>query len=96
MTDRMRAFRARVDAEGWTCPNPERWNALWEMLPDKRRQGSGWEPALPLILAAWWDSPILAKKLRFLEHLDWAETHDAGDDVLDYLGSLSAADWYTS
>jgi len=34
------------------CPVPQRWNALWELLPDRKRVGGGWEPALPLILAA--------------------------------------------
>jgi hypothetical protein len=35
------------------CPVPQRWNELWEMLPDRKRVGNGWEPPLPLILAAW-------------------------------------------
>lgn len=35
------------------CPQPVRWQELYEMLPDKKRIGNGWEPALPLILAAW-------------------------------------------
>lgn len=70
------------------------WNALWEMLPGKARIGTGWSPPLPLILAAWWDTPALAKKLRFIEHLDWAEQHGAGDTVLDLLESLSPTDWY--
>ena len=43
------------------------------LLPDRRRVGHGWEPAVPLIFAAWWESPGLAKNLRFLEHLEWAK-----------------------
>ena len=34
------------------CPMPQRWNALWELLPNRKRVGGGWEPPLPLILAA--------------------------------------------
>lgn len=29
------------------CPMPQRWNALWELLPDRARVGGGWEPPLP-------------------------------------------------
>ena len=42
------------------CPQPQKWNELWEMLPDRRRAGEGWEPSLPLILDAWWDTPATA------------------------------------
>jgi hypothetical protein len=94
MTDRMQAFRAHADANGWVCPNPMHWNSLWEMLPHKHRQGSGWIPPLPPILAAWWDTPILVKKLCFLEHLEWAEKRGAADAVIDFLESLSPTDWY--
>ena len=36
------------------CPQPQRWNELWKMLPNRKRIGNGWDPPLPLILAAWW------------------------------------------
>jgi len=42
-----------AQAEGRICPVPTRWNELWEMLPDCKRVGFGWEPPLPLTLAAW-------------------------------------------
>ena len=59
-----------VQAEGRVCPLPKHWNALYELLPDRRqRMDGGWEPALPLILAAWWDTPPLAKMLRLREHI---------------------------
>jgi len=53
----------------WICPQPCRWIALFEMLPDTRRVGNGYEPAVPLILAAW-DTPALFKILRLQEHID--------------------------
>ncbi|MGA8877923.1 MAG: hypothetical protein WB555_20455, partial [Candidatus Korobacteraceae bacterium] len=74
-----------VKANHRACPQPAPWNALWEMLPDRRLAGIGWEPALPLILAAWWDTPALQKYLRFLEHLEWAHTHGSVDEVAKYL-----------
>jgi len=30
----------------WVCPQPMRWNELYEMLPAKKRVGNGWEPPL--------------------------------------------------
>ena len=40
------------------CLRPDPWNKLWELLPDRKRVGNGWEPALPLILAAWYETQI--------------------------------------
>lgn len=71
-----------------------RWKQLWELLPDRRRKGRGWEPALPLTLAAWWDTPILMKKQRLREHVEWAETHGALDEALEFMRSLPEDDWY--
>jgi hypothetical protein len=45
------------------------------MLPDRRRVGLGWDPPAPLILAAWWDTPAIAKMVRLQEHLRYAEAH---------------------
>lgn len=70
------------------------WNTLWEMLPGRLRVGDGWQPALPLILAAWWDTPALQKHLRFLEHLEWAHSHGCIAQVETYLRALPESDWY--
>jgi hypothetical protein len=64
------------------------------MLPNRRRVGSSWEPALPLILAAWWESPGLQKQLRLFEHLDWAEQNGCINEVDVYLRALAESDWY--
>ena len=44
------------------CLMPMRWNELYQMLPETHREGNGWEPPLPLILSAWWDTPVLLKQ----------------------------------
>jgi hypothetical protein len=75
------------------CPHPQRWNELWEMLPERRRVGLGWEPALPLILAAWWDTPILLKSARLREHIEYASQHGALDQVNAFLRSLPETEW---
>jgi hypothetical protein len=58
-----------VKADGRICPNPKEWNVLWEMLPDKQQFGSSWEPPLPLILAAWLETPHFRKEARLNEHI---------------------------
>jgi len=72
---------------------PQQWNRLYDMLPERRRVGSGWEPALPLILAAWHDTPALAKMLRLREHLVWADQHGVLPAVASYLESLKEHEW---
>jgi len=51
------------------CPMPNNWNKLYQMLDGKRRVGIGWEPPLPLILAAWHETSDLLKAKRLEEHL---------------------------
>jgi hypothetical protein len=63
------------------------------MLPDTRRVGNGYEPAVPLILAAW-DTPALFKILRLQEHIDWAYKHGALEAVDAFLRSLPKTEWY--
>ena len=76
------------------CPQPMLWNQLWELLPDRKRVGMGWQPPLPLILAAWWDTPALFKQIRFLDHIQWAFDHNFLGKVDQYLRSLSEDQWY--
>jgi len=64
------------------------------MLPEKQRKGAGWKPALPLILAAWWDTPALAKMLRLREHIEWAFAHGCLDEVFNFLTGLPENEWH--
>lgn len=94
MTDKMAAFIKVADQNGWICPQPPRWSVLWEMLPNRKRVGSGWNPPLPLILAAWWEASDAQKRDRFLDHLRWADDYGIANEVLSYLKSLSLEDWF--
>ena len=76
------------------CPQPQRWQALWEMLPDRKRTGSGWHPSIPLILAAWHDTPAILKMARLAEHIEWAAVHGALPQVESFLRSLKEEDWH--
>ena len=75
------------------CPIPPKWNELWKLLPDRHRVGAGWNPALPLILAAWWDTSAASKRQRMTEHLTWAAEHRALPEVNAFLRGLEESDW---
>lgn len=76
------------------CPQPLEWQKLYEMLPDKQRKGVGWQPPLPLILAAWWDTPALSKTLRLREHIEWASAHGCLEQVHSFLCQLPENAWH--
>jgi len=76
------------------CPQPQRWNELWELLPERRRVGAGWEPALPLILGAWWHTSDAEKRSRFLSHICWAAEHGALSKVASFIKSLGPEQWH--
>jgi hypothetical protein len=50
--------------------------------------GAGWEPLLPLILAAWWDTSDGDKRDRFHLHLRRASDHGAIGPVVGLLSSM--------
>jgi hypothetical protein len=76
------------------CPMPNKWNQLYDMLPGRRREGLGFKPASPLILAAWYEATDLMKRDRLFEHLRWASDHRALDAVGRFLRSLAENDWH--
>lgn len=74
---------------------PRDWNKLYKMLANRRQLPSGgWEPPLPLILAAWHETDAHQKQQRFREHLRWA--HEQGQllEVSKHLRSLDELDWF--
>jgi hypothetical protein len=81
---------------GRVCPQPQQWNALWELLPGRKRSGSGWEPPLPLILAAWWETSDQAKRERLASHIQYAAENGALDAVAKYLSSLTDEQWHVA
>jgi hypothetical protein len=76
------------------CPMPLPWHQVWDMLPNKKYEGAGWYPPLPLILAAWWDTSDDAKRERFELHLRWAAGHGALDTVAEFLRSFPESEWH--
>jgi hypothetical protein len=84
-----------VRDEGRICPEPGKWHELWQLLPDRQRVGSGWNPPLPLILAAWDHTTGLEKMLRLKEHIEYAAEKGILDQVEQFLRSLQPEEWHT-
>jgi hypothetical protein len=63
------------------------------MLPDKQRKGAGWEPPLPLILAALHITSAEEKQERLALHIQWAQDHGALEKVASFLESLPESEW---
>lgn len=80
-------------ANNRVCPMPQRWSELFEQLKEKKRVGLGSEPALPLILAAWGNTPAAQKVLRLREHVEWARDHGQLDEIGTLLRGLREEDW---
>lgn len=76
------------------CPQPQLWNELWNNLKNKKQIAGKWQPSLPLILAAWWDTPILLKQLRLMEHLEWADNNEQLQEIANFLTNLCEDQWY--
>ncbi|MBL0353058.1 MAG: hypothetical protein IPP03_10495 [Dechloromonas sp.] len=85
---------AEVQKNKRVCPQPQRWLQLFDMLPDKKLSGAGREPSLPLILAAWWDTPAMSKMLRLREHIEWAASHGCLEEVNMFLRGLPEDQWH--
>lgn len=75
-------------------PQPPEWAKLHGMLKDARQLPSGgWEPAAPLILAAWNTTMPIEKQLRFQKHIEWARDHGQLDEIGRFLRALPESRW---
>jgi len=63
------------------------------VLPARRRAGAGWQPSLPLILAAWDDTTATLKMGRLAENIEWASEHGALEHVARLLRDLREEGW---
>src|SRR5665213_4385502 len=94
MADSIESLVAYCRENNRICPLPLPWDRLWEMLPGRSRVGAGWQPPLPLILAAWHDTPAILKMLRLAEHIEWAAKHGSLEAIGNFLRELREDDWY--
>ena len=72
------------------CPQPQKWNKLWEILLSKSKE----KILAPLILAAWWVTSDNEKLERFQYHLNMAEKLNVISEVELFLNSLNDTDWH--
>lgn len=78
------------------CPYPIPWNVLFKrMVSEENRRCANTRSAKemglqnPLILAAW-HSDDQIKNQRFVDHLEWARSHDQIDLVFSLLKEIPA------
>src|SRR5471030_2397738 len=94
-SDKLEDLLAYVQAERRVCPNPDQWNELWNLLPDKESLDGGWSPPPPLILGAWWHTSAGQKQLRLREHIEYGDKHDVLDAIDSFLRGLAPNQWHT-
>jgi hypothetical protein len=94
MTEQLKALLTFCKSNGRVCPQPVRWNELWEILPDKERNGLGWNPSLPLTLAAWWEASPTEKRNQLQKHLIYAEEKGILDKVAAFLCGPPEDQWF--
>lgn len=64
------------------------------MKNKKQKPNGDWVPSLTLILAAWYETTLLEKAIRFKEHIEWEDKNYQLEEISDYLKSLKEDDWY--
>ena len=89
MNDTAESLIAYCRENSRVCPEPGLWHNLWELLPERRQIDEGWQPALPLILAAWAHTSNIQKMLRLATHIEWAEMHGSLPEVAAFLRNLA-------
>jgi hypothetical protein len=72
---------------------PDQWTRIWEMLPDRKQYGAGWDPPLPLILAAWYQTSDADKRDRLVLHIRYAAKHGVLESVESFLMNLPDNEW---
>jgi hypothetical protein len=67
--------------EDFVCPEPKTWNEIYGKLCDIAKQRGLPKPPIPLILAAWWDTPAMLKMIRWRETREWAEKYGLRNEI---------------
>jgi hypothetical protein len=75
------------------CPQPPQWMKLYVLLA-RFRSGDARMPAPPLSGAVWNAAPVSAKRMCFIEQLEWAEKHGCLKEVFELLQELKEDQWY--
>ena len=76
------------------CPQPAKWQQLYQMLTVKSQQDSGGQLNPPPVGTAWLETPPLTKRMFFRDHVEWAAAHECIEDVFAFLKRLPETHWY--
>jgi hypothetical protein len=98
-SDRQRADAAPLSADALmviarrnnrVCPKPARWSELYRVL-----EGTRYVDLEPPPVEHWIWSKLsdLQRRLRFREHVEWAERHGKLSTLARFMDGLSEADW---
>lgn len=94
MEQKLKSLLEYVQSDGRVCPMPTFWNNMYNLLPDsKQKTSGGWDPLLPLILAAWWDTTREEKRDRLKLHIEYAAKKGILDEIDTFLRNLSSDQW---
>jgi hypothetical protein len=72
------------------CPDPEHWTRLYHLLGGEHSPDLQAPPLQPWL---WPKLSGLQKRLRFREHVEWAERKGQLGEVARFMATLSEADW---
>ncbi|MEJ8836078.1 hypothetical protein [Ramlibacter sp. AN1133] len=72
------------------CPHPSHWIQLYQLLGGERHPDLQAPPLQPWL---WPQLSGLQKRLRFREHVEWAERHGCLDQVARFMGRMEEGDW---
>jgi len=72
------------------CPLPSQWLELYRLLGGERQPELQAPPLQPWL---WPRLSGLQKRLRFREHVEWAERHGSLELMARFMGGLEEGDW---
>jgi hypothetical protein len=76
------------------CPTPPKWQQLYQLLAAKAHEGGRSPPPEPLTGEAWLNTPALAKRMSFRDHIEWAAAHGCIDEVFGFVKRLPEDHWH--
>lgn len=72
------------------CPAPAQWTQLYELLGGEGQHDLQAPPLQPWV---WPRLSGLQKRLRFREHVEWAERHGRLEQIARFMNALGEGDW---
>jgi hypothetical protein len=72
------------------CPQPEAWAALYRRLGGERFADLRQPPVQPW---TWSKLSALQKRVRFREHIEWADSHDRLKQIARFIDGMPESDW---